>query len=252
MMEELLIIIGIVIFLVLILAFLISIIVKKTNILIKNVFVDKMSEFDYLIGDKERKVVELNDDINNKQKLLIELEEKSKEYEQGESKKNDDVVIPKFTDFEDGNLFYNYKVIKEKFNYDAETVLKDFFSKNKLEDIKKYQNYKKIKEYFSSDIIYKLSLYNEAEQFDIVTELLTDEEKKILGKNLSKEKFDLKKFTDIINEELIKNNPEIKIYVGNKNCNYDHLNNYVKTIYDEKITEGFKIVYKGVVYDYSI
>lgn len=251
-MQELLIIIAIVVFLVLILTFLLSVIVKKTNVLIKNVFVEKMSEFDYLIGDKERKIVELNDDINNKKNILTELEEKSREYEKVESKKNDDIVIPKFTDFEDGNLFYNYKVIKEKFNYDAENVLRDFFQKNRLEDNQKYQIYKKVREYFSSDVIYKLSLYSGEEQYDIITELLNDEEKKILGKNLSKNKFDLRKLIDVINEEIIKNNPEIKIYVGNKNCNYDKLNSNVKTIYDEKITEGFKIVYKGVVYDYSI
>lgn len=251
-MKELIIIIVVVLFLILILTFLLSLIVKKTNILIKNVFVEKMSEFDYLIGDKERKVVELNDDIQNKKDLLTELEEKTKELKINESKKKDDVVIPKFTDFEDENLFYNYKVIKEKFNYDVKTVLKDFIDKNKADDIEKYNIYKKVREYFSSDIIYKLSLYNEDEQYEIITELLNENEKKLLGKHISKNKFDLKKLIDYINEQLIKTNPEIKVCVGDKKFNYDNLDKNIKTVYDEKITEGFKIFYKGSVYDYSI
>ena len=48
------------------------------------------------------------------------------------------------------------------------------------------------------------------------------------------------------------NENNLLVYTGEKNKDYNYLHNQIKTIYDNKITEGFKIVYKGVVYDYSI
>ena len=52
---------------------------------------------------------------------------------------------------------------------------------------------------------------------------------------------------------LIENsNPEIRIVTGLKGVDYNHLNKYINTVYDSNITEGFKIVYRGRVYDYSI
>ena len=178
-MSELLIIIIVIASLVLILTFLLSFIVKNTNNLMKNVFVDRMSEFDFLLEDKEKKVDELNDDIKKKTEIITQLEEKAKEFDTSESVKKDDMVMPKFTDFEDGNIFYNYKVIKKAFNYDPVDVLKKFISKNNASEIEEYKMLKIIRSYFSFEVIYKIGMYQPSEQQEIIKSILTKDEEKI-------------------------------------------------------------------------
>ena len=92
-MNELVIIIVVIAFLSIVLTFLLTFIVKKTNALVKSIYVDRMSEFDFLLDDKEKKVNELNDDIKKKQELITQLEEKSKEYSNNSNEKKDEVVM---------------------------------------------------------------------------------------------------------------------------------------------------------------
>ena len=250
-MSELLIIIIVIASLVLILTFLLSFIVKKTNSLMKNIFVDRMSEFDFLLEDKEKKVDELNDNIKKKTEIVQELEEKVKGFDNNDVVKKDDMVMPKFTDFEDGNIFYNYKVIKKSFNYNPVEVLNKFLSNNN-DDIIDYETIKKIRSYFTFDALYKIGLYQPNEQLDIIMSLLDENEISIVKEYLSKENFNLKKFIDKLDELIIKKDPIIKVIVSNENENYNNLDKNIVTIYDSEITEGFKIVYKGVIYDYSI
>ena len=94
--------------------------------------------------------------------------------------------------------------------------------------------------------------YQVEEQKLIINELLSEEEKNVLSKLINKKKFNIVKFLGELDDLILKSNPEIQIYIGNKNDNFNHLNENITTIYDDKITEGFRIVYRGIVYDYSI
>lgn len=252
-MSELVIIIIVITFLSLVLTFLLTFIVKKTNSLVKSIYVDRMSEFDFLLGDKEKKVSELNDDIRKKQKLITQLEEKTKEYDDYDGEKKDEVIMPRFIGFEDTSTFNSYKVIKEKFNYDPTDVIKTFILKNSnSNDSDDYRVLTEIRSYFTFDVIYKIGLYLKEEQYEIVTSLLNNNELSRVKGCLNKNKFDLKKFIEELDNLIIKFDPKIRVLVGNKNSNYDYLDKNIITTYDSKITEGFKIVYKGVIYDYSI
>lgn len=251
-MNEIVIIIIVIAFLSLVLTFLLTFIVKKTNGLVKSIYVDRMSEFDFLLGDKEKRVNELNDDIKKKTELISQLEEKAKEYIDNDNIKKDDVIMPKLVGFEDTSTFNNYRVIKEKFSYDPTDVIKDFILRNSNDDINEYQLLKEVRGYFTFDVIYKIGLYQPHEQYEIVTSLLNNNELNRLKEYINKDKFDLKKFIEELDELLVKTDPEIKVLVGDKDSNYDNLGKNVTTCYDKKITEGFKIIYKGVIYDYSI
>ena len=48
------------------------------------------------------------------------------------------------------------------------------------------------------------------------------------------------------------NNPKITILVGNKSENYDHLSEYINTVFNDKIYRGIKIIYRNKVYDFSL
>lgn len=229
--------------------------IKRVNILVKKIFVDKLQEYDFLIEDKEKKVEELNKDIETKkssERELQELIDKLKAEREDLKQEEIDVVMPNGADYEDGNLLESYKKIKEGFNFDYEKKIKDFLNSEVIEDDNKYNVYLNIRNYFSHKSIYKISTYNVNEQKIIVNGLLSDEEKELLKDLINKQKFNIVKFINRLDDLIKKSDPRIYIYVSNKNINFNNLHKNIETIYDEKITEGFKVEYKGKIYDYSI
>ena len=70
-MSEIVIAVCIVAVLLLILVFIFISTTKRANVLIKNLFVDKLQEYDYLIDDKEKKIEELNQTIEKKKKSYV-------------------------------------------------------------------------------------------------------------------------------------------------------------------------------------
>ena len=106
---------------------------------------------------------------------------------------------------------------------------------------------------FTSDVIYSLKLLTNDELDVEVRKILNDEEYKLykLYRDIS-EKFSIDGFVDYITELMDLNNPEVVIYVGDKNQNFDSLSKYIKTIYSSEIYKGVKIKYRNRIYDYSL
>lgn len=254
-MNEIILAIIVVLILLIVLACLFLFTVKRVNVLVKKIFVDKLQEYDFLIDDKEKKIEELNGNIEikkNEEKELEDLINKLKIEAEDFKKEEVDVVMPKGADYEDGNLLENYKKIKEGFNFDYEEKIKKFLESEVTKDDGKFNVYLNIKNYFSHKTVYKISTYGSNEQRIIVNGLLTEDEKKLVKDLLDTSKFNIVKFINKI-EDLIKNNdPKIYIYVSDKNMKFNDLDSNIETVFDEKLTEGFKVEYKGKVYDYSI
>ena len=74
-MNEIVLAIIVVVVLLVILASLFLFTVKRVNILVKKIFVDKLQEYDFLIDDKEKKIEELNGNIEIKKNEEKELED---------------------------------------------------------------------------------------------------------------------------------------------------------------------------------
>lgn len=254
-MNEIILAIIVVLILLIVLACLFLFTVKRVNVLVKKIFVDKLQEYDFLIDDKEKKIEELNGNIEikkNEEKELEDLINKLKIEAEDFKKEEVDVVMPKGADYEDGNLLENYKKIKEGFSFDYEEKIKKFLESEVTKDDGKFNVYLNIKNYFSHKTVYKISTYGSNEQRIIVNGLLTEDEKNLVKDLLDTSKFNIVKFINKI-EDLIKNNdPKIYIYVSDKNMKFNDLDSNIETVFDEKLTEGFKVEYKGKVYDYSI
>lgn len=254
-MNEIILAIIVVLILLIVLACLFLFTVKRVNVLVKKIFVDKLQEYDFLIDDKEKKIEELNGNIEikkNEEKELEDLINKLKIEAEDFKKEEVDVVMPKGADYEDGNLLENYKKIKEGFSFDYEEKIKKFLESEVTKDDGKFNVYLNIKNYFSHKTVYKISTYGSNEQRIIVNGLLTEDEKKLVKDLLDTSKFNIVKFINKI-DDLIKNSdPKIYIYVSDKNMKFNDLDSNIETVFDEKLTEGFKVEYKGKVYDYSI
>ena len=59
-------------------------------------------------------------------------------------------------------------------------------------------------------------------------------------------------FINYLDFEIGKYDPNVYVYVGDKSVNYDKLDKRIKTIYNSKIYKGIKIVYKNILYDFSL
>lgn len=254
-MSEIIIAIIVVVILLCILVILFAATSRRVNVLVRNIFVDKLQEYDFLIDNKEKKIDDLNNTIDKRKKSYFKLEEEINELGKKKIDKEEivvtDVVLPDQADFEDGNILTGYKKIKEGFNFKAEEIINKFI-KEKYKEDENYNMYTKIRSYFDYNSVYKIMTYQSEEQKIIVNGLLTKSEKKLLNNLLDVKKFNIIKFLDKLDNLIMKSNPEVLIYVGDENKNYNYINSNIKTIYDKEITEGFKIIYKGVVYDYSI
>jgi len=253
-MNEIVIILIVVIVLLLTLTLLLIYISKRVNKLVKKIFVDRLQEFDFLLEDKEKKVNELNDEISKKKEQVEKMsDENLKTTNQELLNNSNSVVLPTYADLEDENIISIYKKIKYSFNFDVETAIQKLVKNNhENNSINLYKMYKKIRSYFTFEVLYNISTFQSEQQYVIVKELLSDEEKAYLKGVLHKKHFNINKFVADLDNLIIRSDPKIKVLVGDRNKSYNNIDESVETIYSDKITEGFKIEYKGVVFDYSI
>ena len=229
-------------------------ILKKTvgiiNDQTKSYFVNKLQDYDSLIQDKENKLQEIDNLIKDEEKRI---KEKETQVENNNNYVFDTNVLDLLnsTRYQDQNIFELNKKIDENFVVNYEELIKDFLTL--CDDSNDYDFCVKLREKFNSDVIYKLK------------SLLPDDFEKELKDFLSKKEYkiyeafklvanecNIDNFIDYLDQLVDLNNPKIRILVGNKSENYDHLSKYIETIYSDRIYRGIKIIYKNKVYDFSL
>ena len=252
MNETIVIILVEAIFLVII-AFILYVTTKKINLLLKKIFVGNLKEFDYLVEEREKKTTELNEEIYKKSVELKRIEEEIENTEINENTNdvsNNSVVVNNI-DFEDDDVIQKYKDIKESLNFDRKAKILQFIEEHKPVKEVNYDTLNRVRSYFTYDVIFRLSSFDNKTQLELIQELLTPEEYEIVSEYIGK-RFKIEKFINRLDNYLSIHDNYVYVYVGNKNENYDGLNEFVRTKYDKHITEGIRIVHKGIIYDYSI
>ena len=252
-MNEILIAIIIVVILLLILMLILTFMVKRINSMLKKIYVDKLQEYDFLINDKEERAIKLDDEITEKEKYFEGLKNKIDSYDIKDNitSSNEEVILPSETDYEDENILEGYKKIRDYFSFNTRGIIIDFVKRHKSDNSETYLILSGIRKYFTFKTMYKISSYQPEEQRMIVNNLLNDNERVVVDKLLKKKKFNVEGFVKKLDDLIMKSSPIVKVYVGSKKENYNDIEN-VETIYDKMIVEGFKIEYKGKLYDFSI
>ncbi len=236
-----------------ILIFIMFLILKRTvrivNEQTKSYFVNKLQNYDDLISEKENRLNEIDDAIKNR-KLGLE-EEKGKEKGKDYIFDSGVIDILNGTEYQNKNIFELNKKIDDAFVIDYKGLVTDFV--RYTADNKDYEFCANLRDKFDSDTIYHLKT--------IPKDDLEEEYRKILSKkeyNLY-EAFkrittdnSIENFIDYLDELKDLNSPYIVIQVGNRNENYDQYSEYIKTIYNDKIYRGIKIIYRNKVYDFSL
>ena len=111
----------------------------------------------------------------------------------------------------------------------------------------------KLRGKFDSNMIYKLKSTYSNDLENELKNILDGKEYKVYEtfKLVSEDK-SIDSFISYLDQLVDLNSPRIKILVGNKSENYDHLSEYIDTIYNDRIYRGIKIIYKNKVYDFSL
>ena len=213
------------------------------------------------------------DGIKDKSKLYFAM--KIQEYEDGLKKEKDSVetnnkykvsdtsnsddsvnntfvYVENRNDYEIEDVFLLTKLIDKDFSLNTEDLIINFISKNaNYKNYDLYDNLVKLQERIDDIGLY--SLVTNASVREAFIDLVKSNYKNIYKDyTLVNKDFDINNFISYVKSELDKNNPSIYVFVGREDENYDKIDDRIKTIYDNSIYKGFKIVYKNKLYDYSL
>ena len=228
-------------------------VLKKTvgivNDQTKSYFVNKLQGYDELIQDKENKLLEIDNLIKDKENGI---KDKKEEKDDNQSYVFDSGIIDLFNDakYQDKSILELNRKIDDLFVVNYEELVKDFLALCK--DKSDYDFFFFLRGKFDSDTIYKLkSMLPDVREEEIKNMLDKKEYKVYETFKLVTSDISVDSFIDYLDRLIILNNPQVLILVGNKSENYDHLSEYVKTVFNDKIYRGIKIIYKDKVYDFS-
>ncbi len=229
-------------------------ILKKTvgivNAQTKSYFVNKLQGYDDLIQDKEARLQEIDEAIKDREKGLKE-QETQVDRSNGYAFDENVLDLLNSTKYQDQNIFELNKKIDENFVVNYEELIKDFLTL--CDDASDYEFCVNLRGKFNSDTIYKLeSMLPEVADKEIKN-MLNNKECKVYDTfKLVTSEINVSNFIDYLDQLVILNDPKVKILVGNKSENYDHLSEYIETVFNDKIYRGIKIIYKNKVYDFSL
>jgi len=229
-------------------------ILKKTvrivNAQTKSYFVNKLQGYDDLIRDKENKLLEIDELIKDREKGIKE-EDKKQSYSGGYAFDTNVIDLLNAAEYQDNNIFLLNKKIDENFVVNYEELIRDFLTL--CDDSKDYDFCLNLRGKFSSDVIYELKSMLADDVEHRLKEMLSVKEYKVYDAfKLIINDHCIDNFIDYLDQLVALNNPKVKILVGSKSENYDHLSGYIETIFNDKIYRGIKIVYRNKVYDFSL
>ena len=247
-METFIISFVVIILLVLAMSLILKNTVKTIDDKSKSYFVDKLKQYDYLIDEKEKKLSELEEELEKRKNGLEE--NKTREGKPTYDFDNSIIDLLTETNYLDKNIFAINKKIEEKFIINYEDLIKDFLSNIKGDN--RYDFCVKLRNKFTPDEIYNIELMLPEERNAYLKKTLSEEEYKVYEIYLASNKFNMEDFIDYLNRLIELNDPTVVVLVPNDKVNYDYIDKNIKTKVSDGIYKGIKILYRNKVYDFSL
>ena len=247
-METFIISFVVIILLVLAMSLILKNTVKTIDDKSKSYFVDKLKQYDYLIDEKEKKLSELEEELEKRKNGLEE--NKTREGKPTYDFDNSIIDLLTETNYLDKNIFAINKKIEEKFIINYEDLIKDFLSNIKGDN--RYDFCVKLRNKFTPDEIYNIELMLSEERNAYLKKTLNEEEYKVYEIYLASNKFNMEDFIDYLNRLIELNDPTVVVLVPNDKVNYDYIDKNIKTKVSDGIYKGIKILYRNKVYDFSL
>ena len=222
--------------------------VKEVDKKSKSYFVDKLKEYDYLIDEKEKRLSELESELEKRKNGL-----KDNDVISGKPSYDFDTSIIDLlteTSYLDKNILAINKKIEEKFIINYEDLIKDFLES--IDDDNKYDFCINLRKKFTPDEIYNIEIMLPEERETYFDNFFTKEEHLVYEIFTSSNSFNMEDFIDYLNRLIELNDPTVTVLVPSKNISFDHIDNKIKTKVSDNIYRGIKILYRNKVYDFSL
>ena len=245
-------------------------IIKRIDDNAKKYFVNKMQDYDYILEEKQTKLEEIKQEIEDIKKInknivykegIIEKEEKklikhtSSEEDVFINKKDELKINTHFPEYRETQFFNNYKEIKNIFTINNEKTIKDFIKKHKnLQEEKEYKILKELRDEFTDEAIYECVTLEQKDQIKVLSEILSKKAKLILKYDdmIKTENFNVRTLIKILDDKLEELEPYIYVYVNGVSSNFDYIDKNIVTKQYKNMSEGIIIKFRNKIYDYSI
>jgi len=248
-------------------------IIRRIDDNAKRYFVNKMQDYDYILEEKQTKLEEIKQEIEEVKKInknIVYMEDKKEEKElevknlisntDNEEdiicKKNEEIKInTRVPEYREIQFFNNYKEVKNIFTINNEKTIKDFVKKHKnIKEEKEYKALKKLRDEFTDEAIYECVTLEHKDQIKVLDEILSNTAKKILKYDnmIKEEKFNIKTLIKILDQKIEELEPYIYIYVNGVSSNFNYIDKNIITKQYKNMSEGIIIKYRNKIYDYSI
>ena len=164
------------------------------------------------------------------------------------------VYVDEKLDYQVSDLLKLVKKVEKGFIVDNEEIIKAFIQeKVETDSYKKYDKLKKVKEYILDLGVYQILTTNEEHFIENVEREIEKIDHKIYHRYIMmNDEFEIEDFLNYVENEMGTCDPTIYVIVGGEEENYDRLDDRIKTIFDDRVYKGIKIIYKNKLYDYSL
>ena len=253
-------------------------IIKRMDENAKKYFVNKMQDYDYILEEKQAKLEEIKEEINEIEeahKNIIGNDEEYLDLDKGRRKEKkedtkelteEDMPVRKIKneniqynlnvpDYRETQFFNNYKEVRKVFTVNNEKIIKEFIAdhKNQKEE-KEYKSLAKIRNKFDEETIYGCLTLSSKDQISVLKEALTATEKKVVNfeELTSNPRFTVEDLVKYIDKRMEQIDPTICIYTNVLDKKYNEIDSNIVTKEYSNMSEGIIIKYRNKIYDYSI
>ena len=234
----------------LIMSFLLIKIVNKMNKRSKEYFEKKIVVYDELIDERQKHLDSLEQKIDDKATVESGIVDDEKEHGSGLIVANEKIPEYKIEDF-----FEQAKVVDDKFKFDKEGAIKKFINEriDRSDKNRVYEKLKIVYDRLCNTDRYELMVKNFGTGWDYVNDLMDEELRKIMRPYVvGSPRANMNEVLGYIKLEMDKADLGIVVETGNKEDNFSHISDKIKTVYNPDIYRGIRIFYQDRMYDYSL
>lgn len=244
--------IGVIVFVLLLmfitLFFILKNIIGDINEKGKEYFALKLSELDSQNAKNAKKEIKKSNTIEEN------IESNTGKNENNNDKSNIIVYQAKnINDYDVKELLQLVKKVDGKFNFDNRYIVTEFARQTEGDDsVEKYNELLSLKRYIESIGMYSLLIKSDEELDAVIQEFSNISKETVDMYYKISDKFDIQDFVNYLNLQINLNDPTIYVFVGSRGTTYNDISTKIKTVYRDDVYKGIKILYKNIIYDYSL
>lgn len=209
-----------------------------------------VSAYDEIINEKSEQLKKLNAKINSIQ--IVDEIKSTQEIKYSSLAKNVKTDFLLKTRYVDEKFPYAYKTVRNEFTLNNTEIINSLLHKISYKD-ENENIYSNIIKNISFDTFYNISTLDTDEQESIFREFFDSNEQSVLNQFiLENKKFQSIKFYNYLKTMADMCDTTIYVRTSNPDDNYNNLHKDIRTLYDPNLCEGFCVVSKEYLYDYSI